>query len=105
MKKRTLVTLMGMFGSLALSTALFAAEPEATTSGFSALDLDQDGSLSVEEAAANPALSTNWSTIDADENGVVDEAEFSAFEGMGSESMGDETSVEGEPAEIETQTP
>ncbi|MES9944657.1 MAG: hypothetical protein B6D77_18970 [gamma proteobacterium symbiont of Ctena orbiculata] len=79
MKKRTLVMMMGMVSGLALSTALVAG------GAFTTLDVNQDGSISAEEAAASPELSKNWSTIDADENGMVDAAEFSAFEGMGSE--------------------
>jgi Ca2+-binding EF-hand superfamily protein len=88
MKKRTLVTMIGMVSGLALSTALYAGD--TGSSGFSTLDADQDGSISADEAAASPELSKNWSTIDADENGVVDAAEFSAFEGaMGGESSGE----------------
>jgi Ca2+-binding EF-hand superfamily protein len=88
MKKRTLVTMIGMVSGLALSTAVFAADTGSSV--FSTLDADQDGSISADEAAASPELSKNWSTIDADENGVVDAAEFSAFEGaMGGESSGE----------------
>ncbi|MEW8505907.1 MAG: hypothetical protein AB2598_04335 [Candidatus Thiodiazotropha sp.] len=76
MKKRTLATMMGMISGLALSTALVAGTDFAT------LDANQDGSISAEEAAADPELSKNWSSIDKDENGMVDAAEFSAFEGM-----------------------
>jgi hypothetical protein len=88
MKKRYLAMPLGLFGSLMLSTALFAAEGGRD---FGALDANQDGSLSAEEAASDPELSSNWSVIDADENGVIDEAEFSAFEatqtGTGEEPM------------------
>jgi hypothetical protein len=80
MKKRTLSQLLGLFATLSLSTALFAGE--GTTPDFGTLDMNQDGSLSVEEAASDPELSRNWSDIDKDENGVIDQAEFSAFEGM-----------------------
>ncbi|PUB79210.1 MAG: hypothetical protein DBP03_00235 [gamma proteobacterium symbiont of Ctena orbiculata] len=79
MKKRTLATMIGMFSGLALSTTLVAGTDFAT------LDVNQDGSISAEEAAADPEVSKNWSSIDKDENGMVDAAEFSAFEGMGGE--------------------
>jgi Ca2+-binding EF-hand superfamily protein len=78
MKKRTLTTMVGIFSGLALSTALYAGGDFAT------YDTNQDGSISAEEAAVDSELSKNWSTIDADENGMVDAAEFSAFEGAGS---------------------
>ncbi len=80
MKKSYLSMLLGLFASLMLSTAVFAGE--ATGADFGTLDTNQDGSLSAEEAASNVELSANWSTIDKDENGVIDAAEFSAFEGM-----------------------
>jgi hypothetical protein len=77
MKKKYLAMPLGLFGGLMLSTALVAAEG---TRDFGALDANQDGSLSAEEAASDPELSSNWSVIDSDENGVIDQAEFSAFE-------------------------
>ncbi len=80
MKKRYQAMMLGMFGSLLLSTAVFAADVE--TPDFNALDVNQDGTLSATEAAASPELSQNWSDIDKDENGAIDEAEFSAFESM-----------------------
>jgi Ca2+-binding EF-hand superfamily protein len=88
MKKRTLVTMIGMVSGLALSTALYAGD--TGSSGFSTLDTNQDGSISADEAAASPDLSKNWSAVDADENGAVDAAEFSAFESaMGGASTGE----------------
>lgn len=80
MKKRYLSMLIGLFGSLALSTALFAGEGVGVD--FGTLDANQDGTLSADEAASDLELSKNWSAIDTDENGVIDEAEFSAFESM-----------------------
>ena len=80
MKKNYLALTLSLIGSLMLSTALFAGEE--TKVDFGSLDTNQDGSLSAEEAAVSPGLSSNWIVIDKDENGVVDQAEFSAFEGM-----------------------
>jgi hypothetical protein len=89
MKKSYLPMMLGLFGSLVLSTAAFAGE--GATMDFGTLDVNQDGALSAEEAVADPELSKNWSDIDKDENGVIDEAEFSAFEGV-------QDSATGEPA-------
>jgi hypothetical protein len=76
MKKSYLPMMLGLLGSLLLSTAAFAG------ADFSTLDANQDGSLSAEEAAVDVDLSSNWSDIDKDENGMIDQAEFSAFEEM-----------------------
>jgi hypothetical protein len=78
MKKRYLPMMLGLFGSLMLSSALFAGD--MSRPDFATLDTNQDGSLSAVEAASDPELSKNWSDIDKDENGVIDQAEFSAFE-------------------------
>lgn len=80
MKKSYMLKLMGLAGSLMLTTALYAGE--GIQADFSALDANQDGSISAEEAASDAQLSQNWSDIDADENGMIDPAEFSAFEVM-----------------------
>jgi Ca2+-binding EF-hand superfamily protein len=98
MKKVTLATVVGMFSGMALSTALVAGGDFAT------YDANQDGTISAEEAAVDVELSRNWSTIDADENGLVDAAEFSAFEGMGTETTPDapmELQEEQAPAEAQ----
>lgn len=96
--------MIGLFGSLVLSTALFAGEQSKVD--FSSLDQDGDGTLSAVEASTDPELSSKWSEIDKDENGVIDEAEFSAFESTyeyGSEGSSEETpaagSSEGQPME------
>ncbi|HSH29693.1 MAG TPA: hypothetical protein VK971_07285 [Thiohalobacter sp.] len=47
---------------------------------FKMLDADQDGYISAEEAQANPALSSQWQSVDQDGNNQVDQSEFSAFE-------------------------
>jgi Ca2+-binding EF-hand superfamily protein len=90
MKKRTLATMIGMFSGLALSAAVYAG------GDFAAYDTNQDGSISAEEAAMDAELSKNWSTIDADENGVVDAAEFSAFEGAAAGAEATEAPAEGQ---------
>lgn len=94
MKRRYLPMMLGLFGSLMLSSAVFAGDQSQPD--FSTLDTNQDGSLSADEAAADSELSKNWSDIDKDANGVVDQAEFSAFEGMGSDSGSGYNSGSGE---------
>lgn len=47
---------------------------------FSKLDIDGDGVLSKAEAAADPVLMESWSTADANQDGQLEKAEFSAFE-------------------------
>jgi hypothetical protein len=97
--KKYVAMSMGLVGSLMISTAVFAAD-------FGALDANQDGSLSAEEAASDPDLSGNWSVIDSDENGVIDQAEFSAFEATMQGDAPAEEAVEAvEPVEGEGEQP
>ena len=64
------------------STSVVLAESlEALDDRFSPLDTNHDGNISAEEAGNDPELSKNWALIDNDNNGVVDAAEFSSFEG------------------------
>jgi hypothetical protein len=44
------------------------------------LDADQDGQLSQEEAAALPALNDQWTVLDANADGMLDQAEFAKME-------------------------
>lgn len=88
MKTSTLIKLLG----IALFTMTFAASHAAdmNTVQFEALDQNQDGQLTAEEAARDATLSENWTTVDKDANGAIDQAEFSAFESM----MGDKPAAE-----------
>lgn len=61
------------------SMAAVAANMD-TTPAFEALDQNKDGQVNAEEASQDKMLSENWSTIDKDNSGTVDRAEFSAFE-------------------------
>lgn len=87
MNKHYPAMMLGLFGSLVLSSALFAVDENSAD--FGTLDVNQDGSLSAIEAASDSELSKYWSDIDKDENGVIDQAEFSAFEGMQGYGSGD----------------
>lgn len=50
---------------------------------FEAIDVDGDGYISAQEAQARPDLQESWAASDANEDGVLDISEFSAFEGQG----------------------
>lgn len=55
-------------------------QAEAQKGLFETLDTDANGSISVEEASANPALHARWQELDGDKNNQLDKSEFSAFE-------------------------
>lgn len=62
-------------------------KPISNLEGFNAIDQNGDGEISSEEAASSSTeaakeLTKAWSTVDADGDGNVDRAEFSAFETM-----------------------
>ena len=44
------------------------------------LDADQDGKINPEEAAALPALNDQWTVLDANADGMLDQAEFAKME-------------------------
>ncbi|MEW8027376.1 MAG: hypothetical protein AB2792_12485 [Candidatus Thiodiazotropha sp.] len=52
----------------------------AAEDAFIKLDRNADGFISAEESIVSEALYENWSTADANNDGRVDTAEFSAFE-------------------------
>jgi Ca2+-binding EF-hand superfamily protein len=77
------------FASAALILALasgtaFAAgmeeEAQAPSTAFEQLDTNQDGLISKEEGAVREDLTTLWEAADANKDGSLDAAEFSAFE-------------------------
>ena len=71
---------------LIISTAFVAASTFALgalageTDHFTALDANGDGAISTEEAAASPMLQEGWAKADANQDGKLERAEFSAFE-------------------------
>ena len=67
--------------AIMLSTAPVAAEEYVQT--FEEIDVDGDGYISVEEAEVRPDLSENLQASDTNEDGKLNSAEFSAFEGKG----------------------
>lgn len=53
-----------------------------TTSGdeFTKLDKDKDGMISKKEGKKNKELADRWNTLDANQDGKLDQAEFAQFE-------------------------
>ncbi|MEN8179929.1 MAG: EF-hand domain-containing protein [Pseudomonadota bacterium] len=71
--------------AVALLAAGFMATAIASENQFNKLDADADGYISAEEAAAHEGLQKGWQGTDANMDGKVDAAEFSAFEMKGEE--------------------
>lgn len=44
------------------------------------LDADQNGVISADEAAVSPELTSQWTKLDANADGMVDQAEFAKME-------------------------
>ena len=68
--------------TLALLAAGFVTAAVASEDTFMKLDVNEDGYISAQEAAADEALHQRWETTDANQDGQIDAAEFSAFEAM-----------------------
>jgi len=63
---------------LALLVSSVAVAGDKTS--YKDLDANQDGQISPEEAAASPALSNQWTALDANADGMLDQAEFAKME-------------------------
>lgn len=77
MKKLT-VNLLMVAAAFMLSTAAFAAG-ETNVPTFEFLDADQNGFITSEEAASCESLITDFATVDANQDGKLDQAEYAAF--------------------------
>lgn len=73
--------------AFAASFAFAASSMAADTDYFAELDVDGDGMISSEEAAADPTLSEAWDKADANGDGQLERAEFSAIEVKSSTEM------------------
>ena len=60
-----------------LSSMAFANE--STVVPFNELDMDKDDALSVGEASSLLGITAQWSTLDADGNGMLNRGEFSGY--------------------------
>ncbi len=65
---------------LAVIAAGFSLVATAGEEEYKALDADQSGTISAEEAAAHSGLSESFSDVDTNQDGEVDQAEFAQFE-------------------------
>ncbi|MCU7907160.1 MAG: hypothetical protein KZQ76_15260 [Candidatus Thiodiazotropha sp. (ex Epidulcina cf. delphinae)] len=75
MKMKMLQQAAAVLAAAGFFTAVVAGEDV-----FGKLDSDADGVISSEEASANEVLYKGWESADANQDGSVDAAEFSAFE-------------------------
>jgi len=66
-----------LFGALAFAGTALAVDVE---SDFDDLDANQDGYVSINETKDEGILSRYWYKFDANNDGALDNAEFSAFE-------------------------
>lgn len=78
--------------------AAYGADADAFEYGFNDIDRDKDGFISQEEAREHESLVEEWESADANRDGKVSEAEFSAFEDE-TEPMEKEKSAPSEDAE------
>jgi len=62
-----------------LTTSVEGLKTAAVETSFETYDVDQDGLISLNEAATNEALSIAFTTLDIDQNGDLSEDEFSNF--------------------------
>ena len=76
------VLLAATAGSLATTSYAADTAPPKVDAAFQALDQNKDGRLTALEAKSNVELSRQWTEIDKDKSGTIDQAEFSAFEAM-----------------------
>ncbi|MGE4545497.1 MAG: hypothetical protein AB7D06_15465 [Pedobacter sp.] len=77
MKKLT-VNLLMVAAVFMLSNAAFAAG-QTNIPTFEYLDADQNGFITSEEAASCETLITDFATVDANQDGKLDQAEYAAF--------------------------
>ncbi|MCW8889058.1 MAG: EF-hand domain-containing protein [Sedimenticola sp.] len=71
MSKKILAALLAAMAT----AAVIAAENKSDT----VFDVDNNGTLSMEEAKAIPGLSEQWDELDVNKDGQLDPAEFSKF--------------------------
>ncbi len=58
----------------------FASGVIADQAAFTKLDANSDSYISMEEADKDAMLKENWDNVDINKDGMVEQAEFSAFE-------------------------
>ena len=78
--KKTLINKILGAALITTFSAVTVAAGMGSSPAFEALDQNKDGQLSAGEASTDKGLSENWSDVDKDNSGTVDQSEFSAFE-------------------------
>jgi len=73
--------IIAVASAIVLSTAPVVAEEYVQT--FEEIDVDGDGYISAKEAEVRTDLSENLQASDTNQDGKLNSAEFSAFEGKG----------------------
>lgn len=68
--------LLGVFAAILIA----GCAPVRHENSFEALDTNNDGSVSRQEAQARSDVVVNWRRIDQNDDGQLDVVEFSAFE-------------------------
>jgi len=72
-----------MFQKLTLAALALLVSGVATAADkglYRDLDINEDGAISPEEAAALPSLNDNWVVLDVNADGMLDQAEFAKLE-------------------------
>ena len=70
--------------TLAVLTLLVSSVAIAVDQGlYRDLDINEDGAISQDEAAALPGLSSKWDELDVNSDGMLDAAEFAKLEVVG----------------------
>jgi len=90
-----------MNGKLSLTIAFGTAMAFMSASGsaadyvqtFEQLDVDGDGYISAQEAEARPDLAAAMQSSDTNQDGKLNSAEFSAFEGRGTFTPPEESEI------------
>lgn len=72
--------LIGFTAAMAFASGSAFAAGQEQMPGFSELDQDGNGQLSMQEAEPRDQLVQNWDQYDQNKDGNIDQAEFSAFE-------------------------
>jgi len=79
--KKILLVGLGVF-SLSGITMAGEAMKTNTDNGFTALDIDKNGTLSQAETKSNPTASENFASLDTDKDGNLSKAEFDAMNAL-----------------------
>lgn len=64
---------------LIVALAVLASSVVIAGDAFTALDVDNSGTISQVEATALPSLADQWKALDTDENGELSAEEFSKY--------------------------